>query len=256
MPLLLNIDPHYLHTAALTVTSVVSGGTTFFVILIFTIILTAVCHRNKHRKNVEHLQAIYEPIDLPSIPPQLPPRQPRQVPIMQDNPAYVQVDLTVNPAYTSMNETMFNSVSDGALTVAVSHDKEKCADDTTSGYEEIAESTELTEDDRQSPHIKLRTAEDSLPLPTMNPLLNMIVNDYGKLPSAAVLKSTLNPVSTMVSATNLTFDGVQEENSGACHFIVGEKKTLRNAHSDTNMLQSMIDEHPINRFSSADNFPL
>ena len=230
-----------------------SGGIIFFIVLIITIILTAVLYLNKHRENVEHLEAIYEPIDLLSIPPQLPPRQPHQVP-MQDNPAYVQVDLTVNPAYTGLkNETMFNSVS-GALTVAVSHEEETCADDTTGGYEKIAESTELTEteDDRQSPHIELRTAEDSLPLLTMNPLLNMIVSDYEKLPSVATLESTLNPVST---AANLTFDGVQEGKSGSCHFSVGEKKTLRNAHSDTNMLQSMIDEHPI-RFSSVDNFPL
>ena len=256
---MLNIDPHYLHTAALavTMTSVVFGEAIFFIVVIFTIILAAIFYRNKRRKNVKRLEAIYEPIiiDLPSIPPQLPPRQPCQV-SMQDNPAYVQVDLTVNPAYKSIkNETMFNSVS-GALTVAVSHKEEECTDDTTSGYEEIVESTELSEagDDQQSPHIKLRTAEaeDSLPLPTMH---NMIVGDYDKLPSAAVLKSTLNPVSTMVSATNLTVDGVQEGKYGACHFSVGEKKTLRNAHSDTNMLQSMIDEHPI-RFSSTDNFPL
>ena len=258
---MLNIDPHYLHTAALTVASVVFGGTIFFqIVLILTIILTAVFHRNKHRKNVDRLEAIYEPIDLPSIPPQLPPRhQPRQLQVpMQDNPAYVQVDLTVNLAYTSIkNETMFSSLS-GALTVAVSHEEEKCADDTTGGYEEIAESAELTEtdNDRQSPHTELRTAENSLRLPTMTPLCNMIVSDYDKVPSAAVLKLTLNPVSTMVSATNLTFDVVQGEKSGACHFSVGEKKTLRNAHSDTNILQSMIDEHPIIRFSSADNFPL
>ena len=124
-----------------------SGGIIFFlIVLIFTIILTAVFYRKKQRETIEHLQAIYEPIDLPSIPPQLPPRQPRQISI-QDNPSYVKVDLTDNLAYTSIkNETTFNSVS-GALIVAVSHGEEKCGDDMTGGYEEIAESTELAETD-------------------------------------------------------------------------------------------------------------
>ena len=223
-----------------------SGGTIFFIVLIFTIILTAVLCQNKHRENVEHLETIYEPIDLPSIPPQLPPRQPHQVP-MQDNPSYVKVDLTVNPAYTSIkNETMFNSVS-GALIVVVSHGEEKCGDDMTIGYEKIAELTELakTDDDQQSPCIELGTAEDLLPLPTMNPMHNMIDDKFA---SAALLKSTLNPVCTAVSATNLTFDSVQEGKSSIHHLGAG---TLRNAHSATN-IQSM-GKHP--RFSSADNFP-
>ena len=144
MPLLLNIiDPHYLHTAALAVTSVVFSGTIFFIVLIFTIILTAVFYRKKQRETQE---TIYEPIDLPSIPPQLPPHQPHQISIqdnqsyvkvdlteprqisIQDNPSYVKVDLTDNIAYTSIkNETMFNSVPD-ALTVAVSHGEEKFGD--------------------------------------------------------------------------------------------------------------------------------
>ena len=224
-----------------------SGGAIFFIVLIFTIILTAVFYRKKHRENVERLEAIYEPIDLPSIPPQLPPRQPRQISI-QDNPSYVKVDLTDNLAYTSIkNETTFNSVS-GALIVAVSHGEEKCGDDMTGGYEEIAESTELaeTDDDQQSRYIELGTAEDLLPLPTTNPMLNMIVNDYDKLESAALLKSSLNPVCTAVSARNLTFDGVQE---GKEIHRLGAV-TLRNAHSATN-IQSM-GERP--RFSSADNF--
>ena len=200
-------------TAVLAVPSVVSVGTIFFIVLILTIILTAVFYRKKQRENVEHLEAIYEPIDLPSIPPpQLPPRQPHQI-LIQDNPSYVKVDLTVNPAYTSIkNETMFNSVS-GALIVAVSHGEETCGDDMTGGYEEIAESTELakTDDDQQSLQcIELGTAEDLLPLPTTNPMHNMIVSDHDKLASAALLKSTLNPVCTAVSATNLT---VQEEES-------------------------------------------
>ena len=124
-----------------------SGGIIFFlIVLIFTIILTAVFYRKKQRETIEHLQAIYEPIDLPSIPPQLPPRQPHQI-SMQDNPSYMEVNLTGNPAYTNIkNETMFNSVS-GALIVAVSHGEEKCGDDMTGGYEEIAESTELAETD-------------------------------------------------------------------------------------------------------------
>ena len=236
-----------LSTAVIAVASVVSAGIIFFIIvLLFTIILTAAFYRKKSRET-----AIYEPIDIPSIPPQLPPRQPHQVP-MQDNPAYVQVDLTVNPAYTSIrNETMFNLVS-GALTVPVSHEEEKYGDDTTGGYEEIAESTGLTEavDGQQSPYVELRTAEDSLPLPTMNPKLSMIVSDDDKSASAALLKSTLNPVSTAVSATN---NSVQESAS-ACQLSAGEKKTLIKAYSDTNILQSLIDECP--RFSSLDNFPL
>ena len=222
-----------------------SGGTIFFIVLILTIILSAVFYQKKHVENVEHLEAIYEPIDLPSIPPQLPPRQPHQIPI-QDNPSYVKVDLTVNPAYSSIkNETMFNSVS-GALIAAVSHGEEKSGDDMTGGYEEIAESTELakTDDDQQSPCIELGTAEDLLPLPTTNPMHNM---KDDKLASAALLKSTLNPVCTAVSATNLTFDGVQEEMSSIHHLGVG---TLRNAHSATNIHHSM-GECP--RFSSADN---
>ena len=124
-----------------------SGGTIFFIIvLIFAIILTAVFCRKKERETIEHLQAIYEPIDLPSIPPQLPPHQPHQISI-QDNPSYEKVDLTDNLAYTSIkNKTMFNSVS-GALIVAVSHGEEKFGDDMTGGYEETAESTELAKTD-------------------------------------------------------------------------------------------------------------
>ena len=97
-----------------------SAGTIFFVVLIiFNIILVAVFCRKKCRKNVEHLEAIYEPIDS-SIPPQLPPRK---IILIQDNPSYVKVDLTDNPAYASIkNETMFNSVS-GALVAAVSHEE-------------------------------------------------------------------------------------------------------------------------------------
>ena len=102
--------------------------------------MTAVFYRKKQSKTQE---AIYE---LPSIPPQLPPHQPRQISIqgnqsyvkvdlteprqifVQDNPSYVKVDLTDNIAYTSIkNETMFNSVPD-ALTVAVSHGEEKFGD--------------------------------------------------------------------------------------------------------------------------------
>ena len=46
--------------------------------------------------------------------------------------------------------------------------------------EEVAKSTELTEADadQQSSYVELKTDEDSLPLLTMNPMLNMIVNDY------------------------------------------------------------------------------
>ena len=46
--------------------------------------------------------------------------------------------------------------------------------------EEVAKSTELTEADadQQSSYVELKTDEDSLPLLTMNPMLNMIVSDY------------------------------------------------------------------------------
>ena len=151
MPLLLNIiDPHYLHTAALAVTSVVSGGTIFFIIVLIFIIILTVFYRKKQKETVEHLEAIYEPIDLPSISqaPQLPPRQPHQISI-QDNPSYVKVDLTDNLAYTSIkNMTMFNSVpAAGALIVAVSCGEEKCGYSMAGDYEEIAESTELAKTD-------------------------------------------------------------------------------------------------------------
>ena len=75
---------HYLLSTAVTaVATVVSAGIIFFIIvLIFTSILTAAFYRKIRRETVEHLQAIYEPIDLPSIPPQLPPRQPHQVPML------------------------------------------------------------------------------------------------------------------------------------------------------------------------------
>ena len=136
------------------------SGTIFFIIVrIFAIILTAVFYRKNQRETQE---AIYE---LPSISPQLPPRQPRQLSIqdnpsyvkvdlteprqifIQDNPSYVKVDLTDNIAYTSIkDETMFNSVPD-ALTVAVSHGEEKFGDDMTGVYEETAESTELAKTD-------------------------------------------------------------------------------------------------------------
>ena len=123
-----------------------SGGSIFLIIvLIFTIILTAVFYRKKERETIERLEAIYEPIDLPSNPPQLPPCQPHQISI-QDNPSYVKVDLTDNIAYTSIkNETMFNSVHmPDASIVAVSHGEEKFGDDMN---EETAESTELAKTD-------------------------------------------------------------------------------------------------------------
>ena len=120
----------------------------------------------------------------------------------------------------------------------------------TGSYEEIAESTELTEteNDQQSAYVKLGTTEDSLPVSTTNSMLNMIhaLSDYDKLASAVSLKSTLNPVRTSVSVTNLAFDGVQEKKNSAYHL---RKKFIRNAHSATNM-QSM-GERP--RFSSTDN---
>ena len=221
-----------------------SGGTIFFIVFIVTIILTAVFYRKKHKENVERLETIYEPIDLPSIPPQLPPRQIS----IQDNPSYVKVDLTDNLAYTIIkNETMFNSVSGALMVAAISHEEEKCGDNMTGGYEEIAESTESakTDDDQQSPYIEQGTAE---PLLTTNPMHNMIVSDCDKLASVALLKSTLDPLRTAVSAPNLTFDGVQEVRSSIHHLGAG---TLRNAHSTTN-IQSM-GERPT--FLSADNFP-
>ena len=49
---------------------------------------------------------------MPIIPPQLPPRQPHQISI-QDNPSYVKVDLTDNPAYESIkNDTVIKLITD------------------------------------------------------------------------------------------------------------------------------------------------
>ena len=81
--------------------------------------MTAVFYQKKKKETVEHLDTIYETIDmppqLPTIPPPLPPHQPHQIP-MQDNPSYVKVDLTDNPAYESINnDTVINSAS-GVLT--------------------------------------------------------------------------------------------------------------------------------------------
>ena len=219
------------------------------IVLIFTIILTAIFYQKKMKETAEH--SIYEEIDMPPVPPQLPPRQPHQIP-MELNPLYVHVGLIVNPSYTSIkNDTVINSASDAL--VAVSHEEEKYGDDMTGGYEEVAESTELTnaddtkaDDGQQGSYVELGTAEDSLPLPTMDPMLNTIVSDYDKLklPSTDLLKSTLTPVCTAVSATNLTFDSVQEEKSSTLHLMISasEKKTLRNAQSATD-IRSMGDHN-------------
>ena len=204
-------------------------------------ILTAIFYRKKQRER--HLEAIYEPIDLPSVPP-LPPRLPHQIP-MEPNPSYVQVDLIVNDAYKSIkDDTVINSAS-GALMISVSYEEEKCGDDVmTGGYEEVA--TEVTEADDDRSYVELRTADDSLPLPK-------IVSDYDKLQlaSAVLPKSTLNPVRTAVSATNLTFDGdVQEGKS--CLMKARMKKTSRNAHSATD-IPSMGDHDRPTWLLSTDN---
>ena len=49
---------------------------------------------------------------------------------------------------------------------------------------------------QQSSYVELKTDEDSLPLSTMNPMLNMIVSDYDKLQLAStdLLESTLTTV--------------------------------------------------------------
>ena len=77
--------------------------------------MTAIFYRKKPKETVEHLDSIYEPIDMPpqlTVPPQLPPRQPHQIPV-QDNPSYVKVDLTDNPAYKSINnDTVIKLITD------------------------------------------------------------------------------------------------------------------------------------------------
>ena len=82
------------------------------IVLFITIILTAIFYQKKQRETVEHQDTIYESTDMPTVPPQLPPRQPHQIP-MQDNPSYVKVDLTDNPAYKSINnDTVIKLITD------------------------------------------------------------------------------------------------------------------------------------------------
>ena len=69
----------------------------------------------------------------------------------------------------------------------------------------------------------------------------MIVSDYDiKLPSAAVLKSTLNPVSTTVSATNLTFDGVQDGKSRKYHLCISNSTSNAKEQHVISRLQSCM----------------
>ena len=71
-------------------------------------------------------------------------------------------------------------------------------------------------------YVELRTAEDSLPLPTMNLMLNVIVSDYHdklQLASTDLLKSTLTSVCMHSSFSNKSdINSVQGEKS-LVHFV-------------------------------------
>ena len=83
----------------------VASGILLLTLVVATVISAPICWKF-YKLRSRQTNGICEPIDLLPIPPQLPPRQLHRTIATQENPAYVKVDLTENPAYTSINTSL------------------------------------------------------------------------------------------------------------------------------------------------------
>lgn len=212
----------------------VASGVLLLTIVAASVTSALICWKF-HKIRSRQTNGIYEPIDLLSVPPQLPPRPLHQTIATQENPAYVKVDLIENPAYTSIK-----TENRASLTVeAESGDHLATGKDDYDELESFADQHSVTaklNEGRQSPYVELGEAEIVLPMlvaSATNPMF-LSLREYDIVASTMKLTCTSKPVCT-ISANNLTL-GV--ENSGkddsAC-LNIRSKAVITHSKSATNI---------------------
>ena len=217
----------------------VASGVLFLTIVAATVISALTCWKF-YKLRSRQINGIYEPIDLLPIPPQLPPRcrQLHQMITTQENPAYVKVDLTENPAYTSIKTE--NGTS---LTLEVENEDQIATDyDELESFADQHSVTTKLNEDRQSLYVEL--GEDEIVLPVLvssatKPTL-LISREYANVMKLSCT-STCKPVRT-TSANNLTF-GVKDsgKDDSAC-LIIRRKAVITHSQSATN-IRTKVEEH-------------
>ena len=193
-----------------------------------------------HKIRSRQTNGIYEPIDLLSVPPQLPPRPLHQTIATQENPAYVKVDLIENPAYTSIK-----TENRASLTVeAESGDHLATGKDDYDELESFADQHSMTaklNEGRQSPYVELGEAEIVLPMLVASATNPMFLREYDIVASTMKLTCTSKPVRT-ISANNLTL-GVEDsgKDDSAC-LNIRSKAVITHSKSATN-IRTKVEEY-------------
>ena len=238
----LQLTKCYIHyTAGIVVGTTVASGVLLLTIVAASVTSALICW-TFHKLRSRQTNGIYEPIDLLSIPPQLPPRPLQQTIATQENPAYVKVDLTENPAYMSIKTE--NRVS---LTLEAESDNHLgTGKDNYDDLESFADQHSMTaklNEDRQSLYVELREAEIVLPVlvaSATNPMF-LSSREYANVASTMKLTCTTKPVRT-ISANNLTLSVEDSGMDDSACLNIRSKAFITRSKSATN-IRTKVEEY-------------